>query len=77
MQCFHGKRPGNRSLLLKPGNCSQDIVVQLCKIFFFCERVIAPWNCLHCKINSENLRSIISFKRIIKGSDLSSFLYYS
>jgi len=31
----------------------------------------------YLKINSENLRSTISFKRLIKGSDLSSFLYYS
>jgi len=36
--------------------------------------VLAPWNCLN--INSENLRSITSFKRLIKGSDLSVFLHY-
>ena len=44
------------------------------KHFFFCERAIAPWNCLN--INSENLRSITSFNRLIKGSDLSAFLHY-
>ena len=37
---------------------------------FFCERVIAAWKCL--KFNSENLRSITSFKR----ADLSAFLHY-
>ena len=46
-----------------------------CVNIFFCEHVIASWNCID--INSENLRSTISFKRFIKESVFSQFLYYS
>ena len=56
------------------GNCSLSSVVQMCSIFFFCERVVVPWNWLNISI--ENLRSITSFQRLIKGSDLSAFLHY-
>jgi len=42
---------------------------------FFCERVIAPWNYL--SVNNESLGSITSFKRLIKGSNLSQFVYYA
>jgi len=54
---------------LFPKHCHTNV-----RKHFFCERVIAPWNCLN--INSENLRSITSFKRLIKGSDLSAFVHY-
>jgi len=39
---------------------------------FFCERVIAPWNYL--SVNNKSLGSITSFKRLIKGSNLSPFV---
>jgi len=42
---------------------------------FFCERVIAPWNYL--SVSNESLDSITSFKRLIKGSNLSPFVYYA
>ena len=40
---------------------------------FFYEHVGALWYCLN--INNENLRFTTSFKRLIKGSDLSPFVY--
>jgi len=42
---------------------------------FFCERVVAPWNYL--SVNNESLGSITSFKRLIKESNLSQFVYYA
>ena len=58
-----------RSWKLFPKHCRTNV-----RKHFLCERVIAPWNCLN--INSENLRSITSFKRLMKGSDLSAFVHY-
>jgi len=40
---------------------------------FFCERVVAVWNSL--PILADNLKSIASFRTLLKSCDLSDFLY--
>jgi len=41
---------------------------------FFCERVISPWNSLD--ITNDDVRSVAAFKRLVKRSNLSDFMYF-
>jgi len=50
-----------------------SLLYQRTQRFFFCERVIAPWNSL--KITPDTVQSIATFKSLVNSSDLLGFLH--
>ena len=56
------------------GSYILTLVVLICVKLFFCEHVIPPWNSLD--ITNADVRSVAAFKRLVKRSDLSEFMYF-
>lgn len=50
-----------------PNRCCSNI-----RKYFFCQRVVAPWNSLN--ITADSVSSVSKFKLLIKASDLSRFI---
>jgi len=56
------------------GNCILTSIARICVRIFFCERVISPWNSLD--ITNDDVQSVAAFKRLVKRSNLSNFMYF-